>query len=382
MRKRKKRRKVLKQSIWLLLLAVTILVLYQRRDSWMPKLETIGVRHQSQQPVGPGSTDGNFPISIYGDKDYQLAEAGGKLLVLSDSYLYTYETDGSLASARQHTYGNAMLQTAGEYALVYENGGTRFRLDTTAKNRFEKTLSDPIVFGRVSENGLTALVTGSTSCACKMFVFNNKGQQLYERNCVERIADLAFHPDEGGCYAVRLEAENGVMKSVVNSYSFSSEESIWTSQPLDMLAISVYNTIEGDVFILGDTKCCYLDPLGTVKTTYTYPDALVRGVFSGNAAALLLGNDETRTKTVVILSGPSGSPAVRTYEKDVRDIGFVPEDEALLVQMRKEIETLSYQCNVMGTTPVEESYDGFLRIGRNLFLHNYDHINRLEYPAS
>ena len=50
--------------------------------------------------------------------------------------------------------------------------------------------------------------------------------------------------------------------------------------------------------------------------------------------------------------------------------------------MRKEIETLSYQCNVMGTTPVEESYDGFLRIGRNLFLHNYDHINRLEYPAS
>ncbi len=381
MRKRKKRRKVLKQSIWMLLLAVTVLVLYQRRDSWIPKLETIGVRHQSQQNAGT-VTEGNFPISIYGDKDYRLAETGGKLLVLSDSYLYIYETDGSLTAARQHTYGNAMMQTAGDYALVYENGGTRFRLETPAKSRFEKVLSDQIIFGRVSENGVTALVTASDSCACKMFVFNNKGQQIYERKCVERIADLAFHPDDTGCYAVRLEAENGVMKSVVNSYSFSGGDYIWSSQPLDMLAISVYNTSEGDIFILGDTRCCYLDANGIVKTSYSYPDKLVRGVFSGSAAALLLGNDETRTKTVVVLNGPSGSPAIRSYEKDVCDIGFVPEDEALLVQMRREIETLSYQCNVLQTTPVTESYDGFLRIGRNLFLHNYDHIERLEYSGS
>ena len=49
MRKRKKRRKVLQQSIWMLLLAVTVLVLYQRRDSWIPKLETMGMRHQNQR---------------------------------------------------------------------------------------------------------------------------------------------------------------------------------------------------------------------------------------------------------------------------------------------------------------------------------------------
>lgn len=380
MRKRRKRRKVLKQSVWLLLLAVTILVLYQRRDSWIPKLETIGMRHQSQH--GTANQDGNFPISFFGDNDFRLAEAGGKLLVLSDSYLYTYETDGSLISAKQLTYGNAMLRTAGSYALLYENGGTRFRLESPAKLRYEKTLSDPIVFGRVSENGLAAIVTGSQSCACKMIVFNAKGQQIYERDCVERIADIEFHADEKGCYAVRLEAENGVMKSVVNSYSFSSEECIWSSQPLDMLAISVYNTSEGDVFILGDTKCCYLDAGGTVKSVYSYPDSLIRGAFAGNTAALLLGNDETRTKTVVILNGPSGAPASRNYEKDVKDIGFVPENEELLVLTRKEFESLSYQCNVMRSTPAEEECDGFLRIGTNLFVRSYDHINRLEYRGS
>ena len=64
MRKRRKRRKVLKQSVWLLLLAVVILVLYQRRDSWIPKLETMGMRHQSRQlGIGDILTSPSCPSS-------------------------------------------------------------------------------------------------------------------------------------------------------------------------------------------------------------------------------------------------------------------------------------------------------------------------------
>lgn len=381
MRKRRKRRKVLKQSMWLLLLAIVILVLYQRRDSWIPKLETMGMRHQSRQNFDIDDSDGNFPIFLYGDSDYQLAEAGGRLLLLSDSYLNIYETDGSLIAARQHTYGNAMLQTAGDFGLLYENGGTHFRLETPAKQRYEKMLSDPIVFGRVSESGFAAIVTGSSDCACRLFIFNPKGQQIYKRDCVERISEITFNADSTGCYAVRIEAENGVMKSVVNSYDFSSPDVIWSSQPLDMLAISVYNTIEGNLFILGDTKCCYLDATGTMLTSYTYPDQLLHGCFNGNTAAMLFGNDETRTKTVAVMNGPLATPAVRTYEKDVKDIDLMTENEAVLVQLRKEIETLSYQCNLLQTTPLDEGYDGFLRIGKDLFLKGYDRIDLMEYQA-
>ncbi len=380
MRKRRKRRKVLRQSAWLLLLAIVILVLYQRRDSWIPKLETIGTRHQSHQNTF-GDTDGNFPIYIYGNAEYQLAQAGDQLLLLNDSYLNFYEQDGTLAAARQHTYGNVMLQTAGDYGLLYENGGTHFRLETPAKLRYEKTLNDQIVFGRVSRNGMAAIITGAEDCACRLYVFNSKGQQIYERDCVERISELAFHADETGCYAVRIETENGVMKSVVNSYDFSSADTIWSSQPLDMVAISVYNTSEGNLFILGDNKCCYLDATGNLLSSYTYPDQLVRGCFAGNTAAMLFRNDETRTRSVVVINGASGSPAVRTYEKDVRDIGLMTEHDEVLVQLRNEIETISYQCNVMQTTPLADSYDGFLRIGQNLFLKGYDHIACLEYQT-
>ncbi len=369
------------QGGWLLLLAIVILVLYQRRDSWIPKLETIGTRHQSQQNHF-GDTDGNFPIHIYGNTEYQLSQAADQLLLLTDSYLNYYEQDGTLAAARQHTYGNVMLQTSGDFSLLYENGGTRFRLETPAKLRYEKTISDQIVFARVSPNGTAALITDAEDCACRLYVFNHKGQQIYSRDCVERISELAFNPDATGCYAVRIETENGVMKSIVNSYVFSSPDTIWSSQPLDMVAISVYNTSEGNLFMFGDNKCCFLDSAGNLLSSYTYPDQLVRGCFAGNTAAMLFRNDATRTGSVVVINGASGSPAVRTYEKDVRDIGLMTENDEVLVQLHNEIETISYQCNVMQTTPLADNYDGFLRIGQNLFLKGYDRIACMEYEAT
>lgn len=379
MRKRKKRRKVLRQSIWMLLLAMTILILYQRRDSWLPQLETMGVRHQSHRQDGFGETDGNFPIYVIGGTDYQVGEAGGRLLLLSDSYLHIYEMDGALLAARQHTYGSAILQTKGDYALIYESGGTHFRLDTVAKTRLEKSVNDPIFFGRVSENGLIALVTGADTCACRLLIFNAKGQQIYERSCVEKMVDFAFHADEAGCYAVSIRAENGSLESVVHSYSFSQKEDLWESKPLDMLAISVYNTIEGNAFILGDTQSCYLDENGEVESSYLYPDAIVRGVCDGGTAALLLENNEKRTQSIVILDGNANAPLVRTFDSEINDIGLLPETGAVLVQFRNQFETIDYSGAVRQNIAVSDSYDGFLRIGQYLFLRGYDRIDRIEY---
>ena len=59
---------------------------------------------------------------MYGDTDYQVGQAGGRLLVLNESYLFIYDTEGTMLSSRQHAYGSAMLRTQGEYALVYEYG--------------------------------------------------------------------------------------------------------------------------------------------------------------------------------------------------------------------------------------------------------------------
>ena len=381
MRKRKKRKKVLIQCAWLLLLSVSVLILYQRRDSWIPKLETMGVRHQAGSQDDRAQQDGKFSIYMPGNRNYQAGQVGGRLMLLNDSYLYIYETDGTLLSSRQHAYGSAMLRTEGEYALVYEYGGTNFRLETGTKLRYEKKVGNPIIFGRVSAEGTVALVTASDNCSCKLLVFNAKGQQFYERDCVERITDVSFHAGGTGCYAVSTDAAEGSLFSVLHSYSFSQKEDFWSSQPLDMLAISVYNTDDGSVFVLGDTQCCWFSAEGALTGSYVYPDALSRSDFSGGTAALVFANSEMRTESVAILSGSTAEPVLRSYERSIQDIGVRQDTGEVIVLLRNQLEILSRSGSLLGTSPVKDSCEGFVRAGGYLFLLGYDRISRMEEPG-
>ncbi|MBQ3940259.1 MAG: hypothetical protein II723_04025 [Oscillospiraceae bacterium] len=377
-RRRKRRLRMLRRSALFLAIAGVLLLLYQKRDVWIPRLETIGSKHQSLR--GDGSvTDGEFPLQVYGGEGYQIGKMNQKLLVLSDSYLNIYETNGSLHASRQHTYGSPMLRYAGGYALVYESGGTRFRLDNSSGMKYEKSIADSIIFGRVSENGEVLLVTSSESCACRLLVFNVKGQGYYERNCVEDITEAEFLPDGSGCYAVSIRVKNGAMQSVVHAYSFKSGD-LWSSQPLDMLVISVYNTDSG-LFLLGDEAASYLDSRGAVKSTYRYPDTLAGGDCIGDTAAVLLRNDDKHTYTVAILNGDAANPLCHVYDKTVKSIGLLPDSKNVLVQLRAKLESLHLNGTVGNSAPVADSCSSFLQIGSYVFLTGYDRIDRVSFKG-
>ncbi len=381
-RKQKKRKRILKRSIFFVLLVTAVLVLYQRRDAWLPKLETIGVRHQSRYQSDPATADGNFPLYVDGAAEYQIGAVGDDLALLTDSYFYLYETGGSQVAARQHTYGSAMLQTAGNCGLLYELSGTRFRLETVRGTRYEKTTADHILFGRLAEDGTVALITASDTCACKLLVFNPKGQQIYQRDCIEQIAELSFLPGAKGCIAASIQADGGAIQSVIHAYSFSQKDELWKSQPLDMLAVSVYNTEGEGIFVLGDTEACYLSSGGSVLSTYVYPDRLVSGACDrSGAAVLLLSNTEKRTHTAVILNGSAKDAVVKPYEKEVKAVGLLPENKNVLVMMRNQLLSLSYDGSVVQETEIPEGCEDFLRIGNYLFFSGFDHIDRMTFRS-
>ncbi|MBR6761999.1 MAG: hypothetical protein IKM30_08205 [Oscillospiraceae bacterium] len=376
LRRIKKRKRLLKRIGLFALISTLLLAVYVNRDFLMSKLRDLTRRHHSVQSNGSLS-GGNFPLSVYGGISYQSDTISDLLLILGDAYLYLYQTNGELLESRQHAYGSAMLQAAGDYALVYENGGTRFRLETENQTLYEKTISDKIIFGRVSEDGYTALVTTSDTSACKLIVFDRKGKQIYLRSCVKELVEIAFTKDSGGCYAVSIHTDNGVMKSVVHSYDFQSEKERWVSQPLDMLCISVYNTDGGEVFVLGDVSCSYLDAGGAVLSTYVYPDTLVRGDYADGIAAILLRNDEKRTNTVAMLGGAAAAPVLLDFDTEVKDVAV--SDHSVTVQTRAKLETWTIAGQLLAESEIADTYDSFLPVDSYLFLMGYNRIDRLEY---
>ncbi len=377
----RKRKRHLRRAVIFFFIAALVLVLYQQRDVWIPKLEDLSFGTQPVVQNDGSISDGKFPLAIYGGKEYQTAQIGDLMAILSDSYLYLYQTDGTLAGRRQHAYGSAMLKTAGSYALIYESGGTNFRLDTAARSVFEKTVSEPIIFGRVSDTGMTAVVTGSDTSACKLLIFNKKGKQIYARSCIEELAEVAFRKDSTGCYAVNLRPEEGTLKSVVHNYDFTQKDALWTSEPLDTLCISVYNTNGDGLCILGDTSCIYLDAQGSILSAYSYPDTLVCGDSADGVSAVLLRNDEKRTNSVVLLNGTADTPCVLDVEHDVKYVRVGTAGTGVTIQTRTSLESFDTTGCRIAQTPISDTYDRFLPIQSYLFLMGYDRIDRVEYAV-
>ena len=196
-KRRAKRRKRRIKLIILLAVAAIAGGMYYNRDKWLPKLQGIGEKYHTI--INDGElAEGNFPIEISGGENYQLEYTDKVIYLMSDAYTYLYNEEGGLIEGRQHAYSNAVMKAADGYALIYETGGNKFRLESERETLFTDTADDNIIFGRVSDDGYTAIVTLSDKFACSLTVYDRNGNYIYNRNCIERIIDVCFTDDGNG----------------------------------------------------------------------------------------------------------------------------------------------------------------------------------------
>ncbi|MGN0613003.1 MAG: DUF5711 family protein, partial [Porcipelethomonas sp.] len=378
LRRRKKRRRQLTKFIIFALVVGLGITAYVKIDDWFPKLEGIGSRFHS---VKSNSTDSdeNFPLSISGGIDYQVADLGGSLAILSDAYLYIYDSDGELYDERQHAYANAMLQTTDKRALIYESGGSQLRVDSIRKNIFTKKLDNTIVFARISEGGKIAVITNSDTYACKLTVFDDSGEEVYSRNCVERVLDISFNAEGTGCILSTSDASEGEIVSRIISVSFDSKEDNWTSDPINTLCLKTYYDSSG-IFVIGSTRCAYYSDTGKPEMTYDYPSTLVDWDYCEEGAALLFEDETKRQSSFTTISSTSKTPNEKKFSNSgVKCIRFA--DRNVLVLSKDGINRYGFKGTEETNLTPENSYERFIVIDDYIFLMGYDRIDRIEYQS-
>lgn len=378
LRRKKKRRRQIVKFLALMLLVGIVIMLYVKRDVWFPKLEGIGQKFQSVRSNDENElAEGNFPISISGGIDYQTAELNDYLVILSDAYTYVYTTDGELYESRQHAYSNAKLQTAGKKAVVYESGGNRFRVESYSDIEYSHKLEENIIFARMSEDGKTAVVTTSETYFCKLLVYDEAGNEIYSRECVDRVVDLAFTEDSEGCVIATIDAVNGNICSKITSVSFNSTKDNWESEPIDTLCVGIFKS-ENNVIILGDTKCAYYSNKGELKSEYTYPAQLRDWDYYDGKIAMLFENETKRHSYVTTISSAKKEPGVIEFDDNsAKCIRII--DEKLCILSKEGINQYNFSGSGKTKISSEGSYEKVIYIDDYLFLLGYDRIDRIDY---
>ncbi len=379
LRRRRKRRRQMAKFIAFILLASIIFGLYVKRDVWFPKLEGIGSRFQSVKSSGGELSGENFPLNISGGIDYQVGNLNGYLAILSDAYIYIYTEDGELYEERQHAYANAMLQTSGKKALIYESGGNKFRIDNKRKNLYTKKMEQNIIFARISENGNVAVITTSDTYICKLTVFDDSGEEIYSRNCVERVIDLTFNEDGTGCILATSDAADGEIISKIISVSFDSKKDKWTSDALNTMCLKTYYDRNG-ILVLGDTKCAYYSNKGELLTSYDYPSSLVDWDYRDGKIAMLFENEIKRQNYFTTIDSEKREPNQNEFSNSSANCIRISGGQVLILSKEGIIK---YDFNGGGEKNIssESAYEKFILIDNYIFLLGYDRIDRIEYKG-
>jgi len=379
LRRRRKRRRQMAKFIAFILLASIIFGLYVKRDVWFPKLEGIGSRFQSVKSSGGELSGEKFPLNISGGIDYQVGNLNGYLAILSDAYIYIYTEDGELYEERQHAYANAMLQTSGKKALIYESGGNKFRIDNKRKNLYTKKMEQNIIFARISENGNVAVITTSDTYICKLTVFDDSGEEIYSRNCVERVIDLTFNEDGTGCILATSDAADGEIISKIISVSFDSKKDKWTSDALNTMCLKTYYDRNG-ILVLGDTKCAYYSNKGELLTSYDYPSSLIDWDYRDGKIAMLFENEIKRQNYFTTIDSEKREPNQNEFSNSSANCIRISGGQVLILSKEGIIK---YDFNGGGEKNIssESAYEKFILIDNYIFLLGYDRIDRIEYKG-
>ena len=376
--KNRKKRQKRRLKFLVLFIAVTIgIVLYITRDSWISKLRGIGKQYKTIVNSGQLAT-GNFPIEISGGMDYQLKYTTKKVMFLSDTYLYIYDTDGTLLKKRQHVYTNSILQVANGRALVYENGGKKFSVEDEDEVYYSKSFDSNILFARISSNGFVAVATTSENYSCMLTVYNKKGDMIYERKCIEMVSDISFLSESKGCMLSFINAENGAIVTKVQKIDFNESESKWTSPGINTLGLNIYES-DGEVFVYGIDACGYIDNGGQISSFYSYDGETVAGASMSGKSAVIINNDERRKYSVALFSGSGKEPTIIELESPAVDVSVF--GGLAYVMCQDSIMAYSFDGDLRSTATVSDSYTGFVRSDDHIFLKGYDRIDRIDYDT-
>jgi len=375
---RKRRRKRLIRFFTILLVAALGTGLYFTRDKWYNKLRGIGEQYRTIVNTGQ-LAEGNFPIEVSGGGDYQFVSSGKKMIVLSDTNTYYYDTDGNLLKRRQHTYTNTVLRAAGGKALLYENGGNEFSVENDEQIFYDKTFADKLIlFARISDEGYTAVVTTSENYSCELIVYDKRGKVIYGRQCIEKVSDISFINGSKGCVLSYISAENGQLVTNVQEINFSEKEENWTSPGLNTLGLEVCGFGNG-AFVLGTDACGYVDGSGQISSYYSYDGELVAGASENGNSAVIVNNDDRRKYVMAIFTGCDSEALVIDLGEPSVDVA-VYEDLAY-VMCQGNIKAYDFNGGLRSIAEVSDSYTGFVRNEEHIFLKGYNKIDRIDYES-
>lgn len=370
---RKKKRNT-KRTIKLVIIGVVLVVfayVWANADKIFEPLRGIASKIETKT-----SSDVGFPISLPGSAGYSFQSFGNNFSLLTDTYLYAYETSGAQIYALRHGYGNPVQVTSSRRILLYDKSAYSFGLYNKTSQIYEKTLDEKIVYGALGENDMAAIVTGSSRYSNILYVYDSGGNWKYTRKFAdENVFSTAFPENGDYIYVATLGVDSGEIVTTFYKLSLKSEDGYeWkysvktNSLPCGMYAGS------NELITVCDNRVIALELSdGSLIGEFSYNGTLRDFVISGTNTAIYYNDVSTNKNMLVSLNEKMEALASIQLTSNAQQLLL---DRDIYVLDGTSVKRFDAQTlEITQTVQMSSDYSAFVKIDNELFLLGYDVVD-------
>lgn len=332
LRRQKARRRMLRRLFVLMIVCLLVFVAWTNWDTLSPdKLIT-----KFQDSFGSGA--GSYPVDISGANPRRLVQCQNYTVLLSDSYLTFYDSDGGEVRRYSSLASNALLRQAGRYILLAEQGGHRLRLLTRSAMVVDITVEYAILSASVNSKGQIAVLTeGPQGYAVQVAVYSRQGNLLYTRSRNQLATEVAMSPNGRQVALLSIGADNGDLDTTISVFDVGSaeQEAVCTYVTDDVLLYRLSYLDHGWLAAIGEDGAVLLDTGDGLATVYTLGGRRLLGYAVADETLALVTRDygDTDGGQVQVINKKGEPVAIVDFVGDFRHLSATEDRYTLLTDM-------------------------------------------------
>lgn len=325
------------------------------------------------------SDDVGFPIKLPGSASYSFDSFGDNFLLLTDTYLYTFGTNGGQNYALRHGYSNPTQCSNSKRILLYDKDYNDFSLYSKTSTIYSNRVDEKIVFASIGSNEAAAIVTNSDRYSNIIYIYDGNGEWKYTRKFIdENVMNVEFSNDERNIYVCTISVENGEIFSTIYKYDITSEsEAIWKYKVLKSSIPVKMNVQNGKVCVIYDNYAISInDNDGSLAGNKEFQGTIQCCDFSDSFMGIIYVDSAANKKVLTVINDNMTSSYARVVTPNIDRI--IADGNNFFIVETGILNGYNSNAEPIIEKKLRDEYVSFVKIGNSVLFLGYDSVD-VEY---
>lgn len=380
LRRRKKGKRILKNTLFIFVVIVVALLVYATRSVWISFFDGILEKAQNSgyapdELEGP-LAEGNYPLDVSKKNNTAINSMSKCWTLLADNTFYVYDGSGESVYTAQMNYTNPIVKCNDKRTLVYDLGGYSFTVLSNKKQIYSKDLTDQILLGSVGMDGTVALVTTNDKYTSYLTVYDKNGSEIFHWTDSNMITAVNVNEKGTGCIVASMYARDGEFKSVLSVIDFSSTQLVMKSSPISSMVFGLEYCQNGDYWLVCNNALYRMSQDGTLAYSYPYKYDLADYSADDKVVALAFESVADRYTTVALFGYNSADAYEMSIDDDVNCV--VVDGSTVYLNTDDAVLAVDRNGNTLFEMQLDSVCKQFCVSDGNIYLLGYKYVDKIE----